>query len=105
MVDINDVSQVTPGSVLSLQSAVASHSCAQKPTSPTIALMPASAHTPWVPPDINDVPAPTQLQALRLPTTQAMVQMLATGVVLAAEPMGRQKPAQLEAPPSGSAVQ
>src|SRR5204862_6999278 len=99
-------SQETPGSVLSLQSVAVSHSCVQKPTSPTMALPAASPQTPCAPPDMSEAPAPTQLHAVRFPTTQEFVQMLAAIVVPpAADPIATQPPAQLEAPPSGSTVQ
>src|SRR5688572_4006120 len=67
----------------------------------------ASAQTPCTPPPLDsDVPAPTQLHDCRLPTTHNIEQNEATAVVPPAElPMGRQPPAQAEAPPSGSRVQ
>src|SRR6516225_2357355 len=103
--DITDVSHMTPVSVLSVQSAAVSHSWAQNPMSPCIAVMSENAQTPCAPPELSD-PVPAALQAFRLPITQGIEQKLAAAVVPPdAPPTARQKLAQLDAPESGSDTQ
>src|SRR6266496_1711225 len=91
------------GSVLSRQSVVPSHSCAQYPTSPGIAPVPVYRHPPRDPAGASEVVPAARLQALGAPRTHACEQNRAVTVV-PPEPIERQNPAQLSVPPSAGAV-